>query len=112
MKKIATFLVLLFISFNIISTFAKPSRPMTITRLEELINPIAQILYYGGLFIGIGYIVYSGYALMVSEGNPDRVKDAQSQLTAAIVGTAFILLSAAIFRVIIHSFFGDSSITL
>lgn len=72
-----------------------------ITDLNQIITPVAKILYYGGLFIGVAFIIYSGYKLMVSQGNPKNTQDAQEQLTAAIVGIVFILLSAAILRVII-----------
>lgn len=77
-----------------------------ITSLGAIINPTAKILYYGGLFIGISFIVLSGYKLMTSQGNPQKTQDAQEQLTAAILGIVFILLSAAILRVIINQIVG------
>jgi len=43
---------------------------------------------------------------MTSEGNPQMVQQGQEQLTAAILGIIFILLSAAILRVIISSILG------
>lgn len=80
----------------------------TITDIMKLITPIAQILYYGGLFIGMCFIVYSGYILMTSEGNPEMTQQGQQQLTAAILGILFILLSSAILRVIINSLIGGN----
>lgn len=71
--------------------------------LEAVIAPIAKILFYASLLIGVVLIIYSGYVLMTSEGNPQRVQQGQEQLTAAILGIMFILLSAAILRVIINS---------
>jgi len=76
-----------------------------IDTLQEVLVPIGAILYYGGLFIGVSFIIYSGYKLMVSQGNPQVTKEAQEQLTAAILGILFILLSAAILRVIINYVF-------
>jgi hypothetical protein len=73
----------------------------TITRLESILVPLGRILYYGGLFIGMCFIVLAGYTLMTSEGNPQKTQEGQEQLTAAILGIAFILLSSAILRVII-----------
>lgn len=78
----------------------------TITSLGSVISPVAKILYYAGLFIGIGFIVYSGYILMTSEGNPERVQLGKDHLTSAITGIILILLSAALLRVIIQTFFG------
>jgi len=79
-----------------------------ITNILQLITPVAKALYFGGIFIGFCFIVYSGYALMTSEGNPQKTQDAQGQLTSAILGIMFILLSAAILRVIINSLIGGN----
>ncbi|MFC1625051.1 hypothetical protein ACFL15_01600 [Patescibacteria group bacterium] len=79
-----------------------------ITTIPQVLTPIARILFYGGLFIGLGAVVLSGYMLMVSEGDPRKTQEAKSQLTAAIVGLLFILLSSAILRTIISSLLGLS----
>jgi hypothetical protein len=76
-----------------------------IDNIDELLGPLTRILYYGGLFIGISFLVYAGYKLMVSQGNPRETQEAQEQLTAAILGIVFILLSAAILRIIINTIF-------
>ena len=77
-------------------------------RLEDVIIPVAKLLYYAALVVGIGVIVYAGYILMTSEGNPDRVKEGKDWLTSAVLGILFILLSAAILRIIIRIFLGYS----
>ena len=74
--------------------------------ISSILVPLAKILYYGGLFIGMVFIIIAGYTLMTSEGNPQRTQEGQEQLTAAILGIIFILLSAAILRVIITSIIG------
>ena len=76
-----------------------------IDSLDKILSPVTKILYYGGLFIGICFVIFSGYRLMVSQGNPRETQDAQEQLTAAILGILFILLSAAILRIIINNIF-------
>ncbi len=73
-----------------------------IDRIEKIINPAVKMLYYGGLAIGVFFVILAGYSLMTSEGDPQRTKAAQEQLTAAIVGIIFILLSVTILRVIIN----------
>ena len=80
-----------------------------ISDLEGLLIPIAKVLYYGGLFIGVCFIVYSGYTLATSEGNPQAVQTGKEQLTSAIVGIFFILLSSAILRVIINQVIGGNA---
>lgn len=76
------------------------------TSFTDVVAPVAKVMYYAALTIGVGAVILAGYMLMTSEGNPDRVKQGQEQLTAAILGVLFILLSAAILRIIIGTFFG------
>ncbi len=78
-----------------------------IESLEEILGPVTKMLYYGGLAIGVFFIILAGYKLMVSEGDPQRTKAAQEQLTTAIIGIIFILLSITILRVIINQIIGE-----
>lgn len=80
-----------------------------ITSLEEILGPIVKILYYGGLFIGVFFIILSGYRLMVSQGNPQKTQDVkENQLVPAIVGIVFILLSVTLLRIILTKVLGLS----
>ncbi len=79
-----------------------------IKSLQEIIGPVTKMLYYGGLAIGVFFIILSGYRLMTSEGDPQRTKAAQEQLTSAIIGIIFILLSVTILRVIIYQIIGKN----
>lgn len=50
--------------------------------------------------IAILLIIISGYRLMVSQGNPEKIQAAKDELTAAIVGFLFIIFSLVILQVI------------
>jgi hypothetical protein len=50
--------------------------------------------------VALGLIIASGYRLMVSQGNPEQVKNAREQLTAAIIGLLFIIFSLVILQII------------
>lgn len=50
--------------------------------------------------IAVILIILSGYSMMTSQGNPEKVKAAQERLTAAIVGLLFIIFSFVILQVI------------
>lgn len=50
--------------------------------------------------IALLLIIYSGYKLMLSQGNPEKVQEAKETLTAAIVGLLFIIFSLVILQVI------------
>lgn len=77
--------------------------------IAGLLSPVFKILFYAGIFVGIMGIIYSGYLLMVSEGDPGRAKEGKEQFTAAILGSLFILLSVFILRAIINSILGVDS---
>lgn len=46
-------------------------------------------------------IMLSGYKLMASKGNPEAIQQGREQITAAIVGLIFIILSFVIFQIIV-----------
>jgi hypothetical protein len=64
-----------------------------ITRIFSIVLAIAGIA-------ALSLIIASGYRLMVSQGNPEQVKGAREQLTAAIIGLLFIIFSLVILQVI------------
>ena len=67
--------------------------PGLLTKLFSIVLSIAGV-------VALGLIIASGYRLMISQGNPEQVKGAREQLTAAIVGLLFIVFSLVILQVI------------
>lgn len=74
--------------------------------ITSLLAPIFKILFYAGIAVGILAIILSGYLLMSSEGDPNKVKEAKEQFSASIFGIMFILLSLFLLRVIINNILG------
>ncbi len=58
----------------------------------------------GGIIVLI--ILVAGYRLMTSQGDPEKVKNAKDQLTAAIIGLLFIIFSLAILELITRDILG------
>jgi len=50
--------------------------------------------------VALVLIIISGYRLMTSQGNPEKVQQAREQLTSAIVGLLFIIFSVTILQII------------
>lgn len=50
--------------------------------------------------IAVLLIIYSGYQLMISQGNAEKVQGAKETLTSAIVGLIFIIFSLVILQII------------
>jgi hypothetical protein len=53
-----------------------------------------------GLLLSILVIIIGGYGVATSSGNPENLEKAKGQITAAITGLLFILLTAMILRTI------------
>lgn len=50
--------------------------------------------------IALLLIIFSGYRLMTSQGNPEKLQGARETLTAAIIGLLFIIFSLVILQLI------------
>ena len=70
------------------------------TNITSFINSIFTIILSISGGIALILIIVSGYQLSLSSGNPEKVKEAQGMLTAAIVGFIFIIFSVAILQII------------
>lgn len=71
---------------------------------------IAKILFQTilsiGAAIGVLLIIWAGYKMIISRGNPEALQGAREQLTAAIVGLLFIIFSLLILQVIGYNILG------
>ncbi len=88
--------------------YVAPPYTGPILSFERVISTIFAFLYPTGLVIGLFFNAKAGYCLMTSEGDPHKLKDCKEELTHAVLGTLFILLSIAILRVIINTILGGS----
>jgi len=71
--------------------------------VQDLTNKINDILKYamgiGGLIAFI-LIVIGGFQIILSAGNPDRVKAGKEMITSAIAGLLLIIFAVFILRLI------------
>lgn len=65
-----------------------------------LVGSVVGLLlgFSGG--IAILLIIAAGYQLMVSQGNPEKVKEGRERLIAAIVGLLFIIFSITLLQIV------------
>lgn len=69
-------------------------------------DPTGFIKWLFGFILGMGggialiLIIYSGYKLMVSRGDPEKTKGAKETFTSALVGLVFLIFSMVILQVI------------
>lgn len=70
------------------------------------LDPASLVKAFFGIVLSISggiavlLIILSGYRLIASQGNPEKIREAQEHLTAAIIGLLFVIFSFAILRFI------------
>jgi hypothetical protein len=67
---------------------------------KEFIAKLFAVLLSISGGIALLMIIYSGYQLMISRGNPELVKAARERITSAIVGLLFMIFSLVILQII------------
>jgi hypothetical protein len=90
------------------TTVTAPYTGPKINSFSGLIARFYNLFFPLAIIFGVIFIIKAGYILMTSEGNPQRTRQGQEDLTAAILGTIFVVLSAAILRIIIVQILGGS----
>lgn len=70
---------------------------------NDLTKKIVEIAIPLGVGCAIILLVYGGYVMMSSQGNPDKLQEARSIVTNAIIGLLVILLSVSILLIISNS---------
>lgn len=70
------------------------------TNFTDAVSTLFLILLGFTGSIAVILIIFSGYNMMISQGNAEKVKGARETLTAAITGLLFILFSGALLQII------------
>jgi hypothetical protein len=66
------------------------------TGTDDLINNILSFAIPLSVVCVVVLVVYAGYLLMSSQGNPDKLQEGKEIITNALIGFAIVLLSVAI----------------
>lgn len=84
-----------FFALNISSQFPPAARFYS---LSQFVNLIIPTLIIGAGVILMIMIVFAGFSILQSGGNPEALKKTQKLLTASIVGFSIIIASYIIVR--------------
>ncbi len=68
----------------------------SIDSVEELVEAIVDIAVPVAILCLVVLVVYAGYMLISSQGNPDKLKEGREVLTNAIIGFFIVVLSVVI----------------
>lgn len=78
-----------------------------IVDLESFLNNTYRLFLPGAIgFLAVPLILAGAYKVMTSQGDPAKLKDGKEMITAAVIGTLFLLLSLSILRFILNNFLG------
>jgi len=67
-----------------------------INSVESLVDTIVNIAVPVAILCLVVLVVYAGYMLISSQGNPDKLKEGREVLTNAIIGFFIVVLSVVI----------------
>ena len=70
------------------------------TRPSGFITAMFRIVLGISGGIALLLVIFSGYRMIASRGNPEKVQEARERLTSAIVGLLFIIFSLVILQII------------
>ena len=70
------------------------------TNPQDFVTAMFQIILSISGGIALLLIIFSGYRMVMSQGNPEKIQEARDRLTSAIVGLLFIIFSLVILQII------------
>jgi uncharacterized membrane protein (DUF485 family) len=70
---------------------------------ERFVDMVANIAVPAAILSLIVLVVYAGYMLISSQGNPDKIKEGKEVLTNAVIGFFIVVLSIVILLLISNS---------
>lgn len=70
------------------------------TNPAGLVSFILKFLLYTSGGIAVLLIMFGGYSMMTSQGNPEKLQGAQETITSAVVGLLFIIFSLVLLEII------------
>lgn len=81
-----------------------PPSPVDPGTFGTIVGKAYNLLYPIAIIYGILQIVFSGYLIMMSEGEPKALSSAKEHLTSSIIGIIFVILAVVILKIIISTF--------
>lgn len=72
--------------------------------ISNFVNKFISFAIPLGVVAAVGLLSFAGYTMMVSQGNPEKLKEAKEIVTNAITGFAIIALSVVILIIVNNVF--------
>jgi hypothetical protein len=75
-----------------------PGVPTTSSDLTNVIQTVFTVAYSIAGVISFGYLVYGGYKIIMSTGDPQKMKEGQNTVAYALIGLVLVVSTAVIFN--------------
>lgn len=82
------------------STITDSLKDTSTSTVDDMIGRVVKIAVPVAVISAFILLSYGGYLLISSQGNPDKLQEAKSVITNAIIGLLVIVLSVAILLII------------
>ena len=86
---------------------APNNQPCEFRHLVALIVRLINYLMTVAAVVAIYHVLSAGWTLLISMGNPEKIKQGREAITHAIVGFAAVTLSFFFVNLLINGLFGD-----
>jgi len=76
---------------------------------DNLETVVGNVFNYAVTFLvilGVGLIIYSGYKFMTTQGEANKIKEAQNTLMYVVIGLVIVLVAGVIADFIVSKFTG------
>ena len=77
------------------------------TLVEVGINPLLNWIVAFSVVVAVVIIIISGYTMITSMGDPDKIKKGQGGLTASIVGMVIVFVARLIIELVLDIIAGN-----
>jgi hypothetical protein len=94
------FLVSKLTAFTVYAQVPSPS----LDKFSATIGGFYNVLYPIAIIYGVVEIIFAGYKIMRSEGEPKALSEAKEHLTNSIVGVIFVILAIVILKIVLYMF--------
>ena len=84
---------MLALNLDSIQSFAMPNFKFASGTLGTLVNDLVPYIFTGAGLLLLLYLVYGGYHLLFSGGDPKAIQEAKGKITGALIGFVIIFIA-------------------
>lgn len=64
--------------------------------IGKVLLALLEIILRVGAMVAVGFVIYGGFQYMLSQGEPDRIKNARTTIVNAVIGLVISTLATVI----------------